>query len=330
MPLRNYGVLAGRVVESRSEQGADSPHFEIRLQAGISEFRAAVNVLSRQAPSELLYLADEDFQHPLLAALPALPDGFTPIPNSPGGLALDFIRGNLFDRTAMRALPPSSPGPDNDLAEKLEHFVNRARVEADARSYVFGERWGPAADVPDDVFGFVPGNGVHDVHMNQGNSPAFADDDGVWQDGGLLLHFPSRNQWVGVFLAFQSQAWHTDDQTGHALVTPVDPDHALRIVASLVNPLGPAPEQESVTLINPGPTDLNLVGWALLDRLKHRMDLDPATIPAGEAVRLALQPPIQLGNGGGLITLLNPDGLKVDGVSYTAEQARTEGITLIF
>ena len=41
-------------------------------------------------------------------------------------------------------------------------------------------------------------------------------DNGVWQDGALLLHFAARGQWVGIFLAFQSQAWQTDDQTGHA------------------------------------------------------------------------------------------------------------------
>ena len=38
--------------------------------------------------------------------------------------------------------------------------------------------------------------------MNQGNSQRFRHDDGVWQDGGMLLHFPSSQQWVGVFLAF--------------------------------------------------------------------------------------------------------------------------------
>ena len=74
------------MVESRSEQGANSPHFQISVHAGVTDFRAAVNVLSRQAPSELLYLADEDFRHPLLAALPALLDGFHPVPSSAGGL----------------------------------------------------------------------------------------------------------------------------------------------------------------------------------------------------------------------------------------------------
>jgi uncharacterized protein YukJ len=59
---------------------------------------------------------------------------------------------------------------------------------------------------------------VHDIHLNQGNSGRFVRDDGVWQDGGLLLHFPTGDQWVAIFLAFQGQTWHTDDVTGHSIV----------------------------------------------------------------------------------------------------------------
>jgi uncharacterized protein YukJ len=56
--------------------------------------------------------------------------------------------------------------------------------------YAFGERWGPEPDNRDQYFGFKPGNGIHDIHMNQGNSEEFMKNDGVWQDGGMLLHFP--------------------------------------------------------------------------------------------------------------------------------------------
>ena len=52
----------------------------------------------------------------------------------------------------------------------------------------------------------------------------------MWQDGGLIIHFPPLRepdgterfpeQWVGIFLAFQSQAWHTDDVTGHGFDAP--------------------------------------------------------------------------------------------------------------
>jgi uncharacterized protein YukJ len=146
----------------------------------LSDFRVAVNVLSQQSPSELLYVADEAFQHPQVQALPDLPDGFTAVPSHPAGLALDYIRGNLFDRSAMRPLPATAPGPDNDLADKLDHYVSRAVADPAARLYAFGQRWGPEAGLPDAVFGFSPGNGVHDIHMNQGNTGPFSRDDGVW------------------------------------------------------------------------------------------------------------------------------------------------------
>ena len=338
MPLTGYGVLAGQVVDSRAEGGADSPHFQIRVRGAGTDFRIAVNVLSQESPSELLFVADEAFSHPLVQALPDLPDGFTAVPGKAGGLALDFIRGNLFDRQAMRALPATAPGPDNDLADKLGHYVSRAAADPAARVYAFGQRWGPEAGIPDKIFGFSPGNGVHDVHMNQGNTGHFRSDDGVWQDGGLLLHYPGQDQWVAIFLAFQSQAWHTDDQSGHALAGPPGPpgpgpdgtDHPMRIVAALVNAVGPAPEQETVTLINAGTQDADLTGWALADRLKQLMPLDPVTLPAGETARILLRPPIQLGNQGGLITLLDPAGLKADGVAYTKQQASTEGRTIVF
>jgi uncharacterized protein YukJ len=334
MPLARYGVLAGRVVGRRSEGGSDTPHYQVHVDGGGVEFRVAVNVLSQQSPSELLYLADEAFRHPVVQELPSVAEGFTPLPSTPGGLALDFIRANLFDRELLRPVPDTVPGPDNDLADKLDHFVGRAEADPAARVYAFGQRWGPEPSTPDKVFGFAPGNGVHDIHMNQGNSQRFRGDDGVWQDGGLLLHYPAQQQWVAIFLAFQSQAWHTDDQTGHALPGPApgepEPDHTVRIVAALVNPPGPAPEAETVTLLNASPEDVDLAGWAIADREKRRLVLDGGVLPAGEAIRILVVPPVQLGNRGGLITLLDPDGLKVDGVAYTKAQADTEGWSLVF
>ena len=157
---------------------------------GGTDYRIAVNVLSQQAPSELLYLAADDFRHPITERLPAA-GAWTPLPLQPGAANIDFIRGNLFDPALMRPLPPDVEGPDNDLADRLDHYTERAIGDADALVYAFGERWGPEASTPDKIFGFRPGNGVHDIHMNQGNSARFSNDDGVWQDGALLFHFPT-------------------------------------------------------------------------------------------------------------------------------------------
>jgi uncharacterized protein YukJ len=117
---------------------------------------------SQQSPSELLYLVADDFRHPLTNALPAAGSGWTTLPSRPGGPNLDYIRANLFDLPMPRPLPPDVTGPDNDLADLLDHYVRRAAGDPDVTSYAFGERWGPEPDTP----GFRPGNGVHDVHMN--------------------------------------------------------------------------------------------------------------------------------------------------------------------
>ncbi|MET8333762.1 DUF2278 family protein [Streptosporangium canum] len=335
MPLKSYGVLAGRAVDRRREGGAGTPHYQIHLvdEAGVS-YRVAVNVKSQQAPSELLHLVDEDFRHPVTEALPRAAGGWTALPSRSGSAALDYIRGNLFDPAAMRPLPPDLPGVDNDLADRIDHYVQRAIADPGALVYAFGERWGPEPATPDKIFGFRPGNGVHDIHMNQGNSERFRGDDGVWQDGGLLLHLPAESRWIAIFLAFQSQAWHTDDTTGHTLEdAPARPgagEEPVRVLAALVNPAGPAPEHEVVTLLNASPAPVDLTGWRLADRQKNAFPLPAGPLAPGATLALAVAAPFALGNGGGVITLLDAAGLKVHGVSYTAAQGRREGWTVTF
>lgn len=338
MPLHSYGVLKGRPIARRLGTYANA-HYQIHIVDNTTDYRIAINVKSQLSPSELEYIVDDRFDHPITDQLSELPMGFTTLDSRPGGLALDFIRSNLFDRERMRPLPFDIPGPANDLNEVIDAFVQQAMSDEDALVYAFGERWGPEPRTKDKIFGFLPGNGIHDIHMNQGNVGRFIDQDGVWQDGALFIHFPGPNQWVAIFLKFQSQAWHTDDTTGHRIAvtppiaTPVphpgEPDGVVRIVAALVNPAGPAPEAETVILLNTSPQPIDLTGWMIADRLKQKHTLG-GTIPAGATLVVALPQTVQLGNKGGIITLLNQDGIKVDGVSYTKEQSGREGWTVVF
>jgi hypothetical protein len=94
--------------------------------------------------------------------------------------------------------------------------------------------------------------------------------------------------------------------------------------------VGPAPEAETVTLINTSPRSVDLTGWHLADQLKHTCPVGDRQLRAGSPAVVSLTDGVQLGNRGGLITLLDPDGLKVDGVSYTGTQAQREGWTLVF
>jgi len=343
MPLHSYGVLKGKAIEVRLGAG-QSPHYQVRLVDDTTDYRIAINVKSQLSPSDLEFIVLERYEHPITGLVEGLGLGFTRLPSGPGTGALDFIRGNLFDRTTMRPLPFSVPGFDNDLNEKIDRVMQRAVGDERALVYAFGERWGPEPGKKDKYFGFDPGNGIHDIHMNQGNSGGFVGDDGVYQDGGVLVHFPDQGEWVAIFLKFQSQSWHTDDRTGHALTTPVppppgppppeppptheEPNGLVRIVAALVNSVK-SPEQEVVTLINTAPHDVSLDGWALLDTQKARLPLK-GTLRPGATTTVSLSPPLALSNKGGVITVVDDRGLKVHGVAYTKDQARQPGWTLVF
>jgi uncharacterized protein YukJ len=345
MPLKNYGVLKGKAIDSREGMGA-SPHFQILIVDDDLRHRIAINVKSKVEPSELLYYVDENFDHPMVTELESLLPGFHELPSEPGGIALDYIRGNCFDISMAKPLPHDLPGPDNDLNELIHKYVARAIAMENSAVYAFGEKWGPETK-RDKYFGFKPGNGIHDIHANQGNSDAWRGDDGVYQDGGLIIHLPDEARWVAIFLAFQSQCFHTDDTTGHRIPEacdggggappgpPVDEptetrDKDVRIIAALINPEGHDYGLESVTLLNTTPDSIDLDGWAIADKNKKKAYLS-GSIGAGETLRITLSgKDAQISNKGGIITLLDRKGLKVDGVSYTKKEASGSGWTMVF
>jgi len=106
-------------------------------------------------------------------------------------------------------------------------------------------------------------------------------------------------------------------------------ESTIQIIAAMVNPCGAGPERETVTLLNASPQAIDLKGWKLADKLK-RITLLSGMIKAGDTMTLTLPQDFQLSNKGGIITLLNDKGLKVDGVSYTSYQAKKEGWTIVF
>lgn len=365
MPLKSYGVLVGKCVEIRREdEDRVSPHVSLFVGAGGQRFRAAINVKSSVAPSEVVYFFAQDFAHPMLEKIGNLEPGFHPLASTPASGALDYIRGNLFPFDQVIALPANLPGLDNDLSDIVESLARRAIDDPDTRIFIFGEPF------PD---------GIHDVHMNQGNVKRFERDDGVWQDGGMMIHSPGLDRWSAVFLAFQSQAVHTNDQSGHKepgslmfedivkggsvparpapapgepvpgepvpggsgpdepMPQPGQRDRVIRIVSAMVNPKGPegqpgfSGDGEWVQLVNLLPQDIELGGWAILNRNEAQSAIEAGTaLPASGFLRVPISPDAPLGNGGGLITLVDAQGLKVDGVSYTAAAAQREGFPIGF
>lgn len=215
MPLTKYGLLKGYAVEIRL--GSESaPHFLVHVTDTRESWRIAINVRSQTKPSDVLYHVNEDLWHPMCHTVRQLPFGFTTKKQLPA-IGLDYLRSGLFQVRDMRPLPCCLPGENNDLNELIEKYLRDAVGNRKVEIYAFGVRW-PKTAGRDPDFGFRPAQGVHDIHMNQGNSSRWRSDDGIRQDGALFIHFLEADRWVALFLAFQSQSFTTDDKTGHALV----------------------------------------------------------------------------------------------------------------
>ncbi|HJW95616.1 MAG TPA: DUF2278 family protein [Thermoanaerobaculia bacterium] len=338
MPVPGYGVLIGGVSD-RQLATPKKNHYEVRVEAAGQSYRIAVNVQSVDK-SEVLYHIDEAFMHPFTTQLAALPDGHHTVPSQAGGIAIDFVRGGLnLHRADFVPLPMTDQGDDNDLNDKIDHYVQRVMSESGARIYAYGSFF--KDNKKDPYFGFKPGQGIHDIHFNQGNSGNFAGDNGPWQDGALLFHIPSENRWVAIFLAFQTQSWQvdehgnptgvvgpTDDTTTPPPPPPPEISERIRIIAAVANSKG-AVEVETVTIVNASPDDINLAGWKLSDRNNNQFVLSGA-LASGDAIRVKIGPPMQLSNSGGKITLLDGAGKVVDGVSYTKAQASKPGWSIVF
>jgi uncharacterized protein YukJ len=218
MPIGNYSVLAGKPMAGKVVSGA-SAHYQITMQATGGPFTVAVNIQSVDG-SEVLYAIEEGFAPPDLAGLTGLPMGMTKLQSKPGGLALDYVRSMvggvpMITKAQMTLLPELKAKAKGVSAEAqmiqqarakaLENAVvtllNMTIADKDGVIYAFGSAYSDSGKV----------DGIHDIHMNQGNPKNnHGGDNGVWQDGALLINLPSKGTWTAVFIAFQTESWTTD------------------------------------------------------------------------------------------------------------------------
>jgi uncharacterized protein YukJ len=350
--MKNYGVLKGKAIAYKRDNDAD-PHSELLMDVEGKSFRIAINVRSSRGPvqSRLIeYLIIHDIKHTVVNHARNLPFGWNSLEDGVNdGAAIDYIRSNMFRATDMKPITHFAPGPNNDLFEHVEDLLQRAIAENDAIVYAFGEKWGPENDKKDQYFGFLPGNGVHLIHMNQGGA---GDDGGTFHDGALIIDFPGSQTATALFLKFQNQIWHTSEDGGVPIdgaptvpvvpipdtgtvdpwpvVAPDSPYHQARIIAAMVNPRGDDPGREFVTILNTSSNDLDLTGWKILDQHDKAETIGGKIEPGHATVFKLSGANAQLSNKGGTITLLDSRGLKVDGVAYTKEAAAINGKPVVF
>jgi len=349
-----YGVLAGKVDIFKREDDLDSPHLQIRvIDRNNQAWRVPVNVLSGDNSFLIFHRADPLQGHPVLAGLSDLEPGFVPLPANFRSVsrALDFFRSPLFDWPTGVEVLPSGEGENDDLQDSLITDLKSLKAQ-DGDIFVFGAKFPQQGQAfkprpIDQEFGTK--QGIHDIHMNQGNPPGpFIRDNGVFQDGGLILKFS--NRYVGLFLRFQTQWLPTDDLTGNRLAnakkipagsspivggdggggdgdgtTPNVSNPDIYIERALINPTSADPGQEAVVIGNTTSSAVDLTGWSIVDRNNMAEILSGALEP-GESRRIVLTgKAAQLGNKGGTIRLKDASGRQVHAVSYSKEDARAEG-----
>ncbi len=353
-----YAVLKGRVVGSARAEVIEqqvnaahlgngtyrSNHFHILVQAAGGLWRCPVNVRSQDGSEVWFKIRDNVRDHPILPELPALSEGLLELPQRRAGRTLDFLREPLFDRRTMRHLPKDLPGEENDVQDHLELYTKQAQTEPRALIYVFGSFWRDQQFPPDKIL--HTRQGIHDVHMNQGNDTGHRGDDGVYQDGGVIFYFPATDRYVGACLAFASQVWFTNSDNGHRLpgyaegplaegtdppVPPPSPETIpVRIIAALVNPEGEDVGQETVILFNASTQPIVLDGWKLMDRQNKSEAVSGIHMGACESVTLRLSGKgVQLSNRGGALRLLNAKNELVHVVTYSQAQA-ISGRVIVF
>jgi uncharacterized protein YukJ len=342
-----YGVLRGKLDRWKREDpppgSPKSPHLQIRVLDGHGKpWRIPVNVRSGDVTKSLVifHRADPLLGHPILDALPLLATGLTDLHHKPRSAtnALDYSRAPLFDWPTGIALPPTGPGADDDLQDVVSRQLQNLKVTG-GELFAFGSHFHDPAPKPGIDTEFGTKDGMHDIHMNQGNAPHEHDEDnGVFNDGGLILHFP--DHFVGLFFRFKTQ-WLPTDPHGNRIprvskeilpgMTPGDADDAdgshpafpaVYIERALVNPVGEDPGKEVVVIGNTTLTTADLTGWSIVDKNNMVDVLGGVLLPPGGSVSVVLSGGgAQLSNKGGTIRLMNPEGILMHAVSYSQRDA---------
>ncbi|MBM4262549.1 MAG: DUF2278 family protein [Deltaproteobacteria bacterium] len=344
-----YGVLRGKIDIFKREDDLDTPHLQIKVIDGQNKaWRVPVNVLSADQSFLIFHRVDPLQSHPLLANLPQVASGFTllPAPSRSASTAVDYLRAPLFDWPTGVAVPSTRPGENDDLQDMLIAYLKQLKAQ-NGEIFAFGARFPEPGEAfsPRPIDGEMnTTQGVHDIHMNQGNPHPgrFAKDNGVFQDGGLILRFPTR--FVALMLRFQTQWLPTDNSTGHPLpnAQPIPPgsapgteppqapppiaNPAVYIERALVNPPGTDTKKESIVLGNTTSAPVDLSGWSLVDKNDNAETIAALSLPPGKSRLVLLSGrSAQLGNKGGTIRLKNKQGVQIHAVTYSQEDAKEEG-----
>lgn len=238
MSLDKYGVLIGTKTKYFRDQPDDFGKFyhgNIEVLANNTTYRCAIDVDSQKTRVQWRII---EFDSSELKLISQLADGWHRLESNEYSGAIDYIRWKLmwvivriqffYFLKKRISIPPMiyharlkpfsksnvtsnsifkliildqqsfwRTGNNIDAIEQLESVINQGD-----KVFIFGQF-------------FNSGNGVHDIHQNQGdplNIPQ-SHDNGIWQDGATIVQ-KEDGSFVGFFNKFETQSFYTDN-LGH-------------------------------------------------------------------------------------------------------------------
>jgi uncharacterized protein YukJ len=205
-----YGFVKAKIIsepklKSSRHNNEIQYHLHVSMLVDGDNWDVAINVGTNDADDLLKYKLIFDFRHPIIQTLAAAEAGSQDLTGQSALPALDFTRSDLLANTGKWRDSDVMDGSDAvEPVATLGRLLSKAHRES-LDSYVFGRF-------------YKEGDGIHDVHLNQGSKGGFIhrpgndhnDHNDVWQDGAVMINV-GEPEWAAYFSAFNQQFVPTDD-----------------------------------------------------------------------------------------------------------------------
>ena len=180
-------------------------HLHFSMLVDGDKWDVAVNVGTNDDDDLLKYKLVLDFRHPIIQTLASAEAGSQDLTGQSALPALDFMRSDLLQNTGKwRDSDVMDGSEDAQPTLALSRLLSKAHKQ-NFDVYVFGRFYNT-------------GDGIHDVHLNQGSTKGFIhrpgndsnDHNDIWQDGAVMVD-SGEPEWAAYFSAFNQQLVPTDD-----------------------------------------------------------------------------------------------------------------------
>ena len=206
-----YGYVKAKVVsepllKSSRHSHEIQYHLHVSMLVAGGKWDVAINVGTNDGDDLLKYKLVFDYRHAIIQTLGDAEAGAHDLTGQDALPALDFLRSaDLLDNTGKWRDSDVMDGSDaTEPAATLGRLLSRAH-QNNLDVYVFGRF-------------YSEGNGIHDVHLNQGSTKGFIhrpgddsnDHNDIWQDGAVMVNV-GEPEWAAYFAAFNQQSVPTDE-----------------------------------------------------------------------------------------------------------------------